>query len=142
VSSATPHRRVAIAIALLAVGAYLAFASVASAGTLVAVTCHGPSGGAVGARGWTVAPASGQYISYAGDCANGWQGAFGLTMGPNPAAEYFNGNGDAMTYSVPAGMRISSYFLNLYAFGGAVLDPKQPVRQRIRSSVRQPHRPI
>ena len=117
-SSATPRPCVTIAIALLAVAAYLLLVSLASAGTLVAVTCHGPSGGAVGARGWSVAPASGQYISYNSGCANGWQGAFGLTMGPNPTAEYFNGDGDAMTYSVPAGMRISSYFLNLYAFGG------------------------
>lgn len=117
-SNRCSHQRFTIVCALLAVTTYLAFASLASAGTLVAVTCHSPSGSAVGARGWTVAPASGQYISYAGGCANGWQGAFGLTMGPNPTAEYFNGNGDTMTYSVPAGMRISSYSLELDAFGG------------------------
>jgi hypothetical protein len=112
------NRPIMLGCALVGVATYLVFVSLASAGTLVAVTCHGPTGGAVGARGWSVAPASGQYISYASGCANGWQGAFGLTMGPNPTAEYFNGNGDTMSYSVPAGMRINSYFLNLYAFGG------------------------
>ncbi len=39
-------------------------------------------------------------------------------MGPNPTSEYFNGNGNTMTYSVPAGLTITSYSLKLYAFAG------------------------
>jgi hypothetical protein len=92
--------------------------SQASAGTFTAVTCHDPAGNAAGTRGWGVAAANGQYITYAASCANGGQGSFGLTMGPNPTGNYFNGNGDTMSYSVPSGLTILSYSLHLYAFGG------------------------
>jgi hypothetical protein len=39
-------------------------------------------------------------------------------MGPNPTSNYFNGDGNTMTYSVPAGLTITGYSLALYAFGG------------------------
>lgn len=104
----------------LAVGivACLLLPSRASAGRFVAVTCHGPSGAVAGARGWNVAAATGQYITYSDACANDGQGALGLTMGPNPIGEYYNGEGDTMTYSVPAGLNITGYSLRLDAFGG------------------------
>jgi hypothetical protein len=39
-------------------------------------------------------------------------------MGPNPTGNYYNGNGNTMTYFVPTGLTISGYSLQLYAFGG------------------------
>ena len=90
----------------------------ASAGTFTALTCHGPSGSAVGTRGWSEGTAVGEYISYGDGCASGGEGSFGLTMGPNPRSDYVNGNGDTMTYSVPAGLAILSYSLQLEAYGG------------------------
>jgi hypothetical protein len=39
-------------------------------------------------------------------------------MGPDPTGNYYNGNGNTMTYSVPAGLTIAGYSLQLYAFGG------------------------
>jgi hypothetical protein len=96
----------------------LAMPALAPAGTFTALTCHDLAGNAIGTAGWSVGAANGQYITFASSCANGSQGSFGLTMGPNPTSEYFNGNGNTMTYSVPAGLTIASYSLNLYAFGG------------------------
>jgi len=84
----------------------------------MAVTCHGPSGAAAGARGWSVAAATGQYVTYSDACANDGQGALGLTMGPNPIGEYYNGDGDTMTYSAPARLTITSYSLQLDTLGG------------------------
>jgi hypothetical protein len=97
----------------------LAVPSLASAGTFTALTCHDSSGNAIGTRGWSVGAPSGLYITFGAACANGGQGSFGLTMGPiSGSGNYVNGNGDAMTYSVPAGLTILSYSLQLNAFGG------------------------
>ena len=96
----------------------LAMPALAPAGTFTTLTCHDLAGNAIGTAGWSVGAANGQYITFASSCANGGQGSFGLTMGPNPTSEYFNGNGNTMTYSAPAGLTIASYSLNLYAFGG------------------------
>jgi hypothetical protein len=92
--------------------------SPSSAGTFTAFTCHDAAANAVGTAGWSVAAASGQYITFAASCAGGGEGSFGLTMGPDPTGNYYNGNGETMTYSVPAGLSILSYGLQLYAFGG------------------------
>ena len=113
------HRRAQTVVSVLASAAFLLAApSLASAGTFTAMTCHDPSGNAIGKYGWTVGKANGEYITFGGGCANGGQGSFGLTMGPDPTANYYNGNGNAMTYSVPAGLSILSYSLQLYVFGG------------------------
>jgi hypothetical protein len=92
--------------------------SVASAGTFTALTCHDVAGNAVGTRGWSVGTAHGQYITFGASCASASQGSFGLTMGPNPTSNYFNGDGNTMSYSVTAGLTITGYSLALYAFGG------------------------
>jgi hypothetical protein len=65
-----------------------------------------------------VGAANGQYITFGASCASGGEGSFGLTMGPDPTGEYFNGNGNTMSYSVPTGLTIANYSLQLYAFGG------------------------
>ncbi len=104
---------------LLASAAYLlAVPSLASAGTFTAFTCHEAAGNAVGTRGWSVGTPSAEYITFGDSCASGGEGSFGLSMGPDPIGEYSNGNGDTMTYSVPAGLSILSYSLQLEAFGG------------------------
>ncbi len=110
--------RAAITLGAMAVAGCLLAPSLASAGTFMALTCHGPSGNAVGTRGWKVGSANGEYISYGADCAGGGGGSFGLTMGPYPTGNYKNGNGNTMTYEVPTGLEILSYSLQLYAFGG------------------------
>ena len=107
-----------LAGALAGVVCLLATAVPARAGTFTALTCHDLAGNAIGTRGWSVATPSGQYITFASSCADGGQGSFGLTMGPDPTSEYYNGNGDTMTYTVPTGLTITGYSLNLYAFGG------------------------
>jgi len=107
-----------LAVLPAGVACLLAVPALASAGTFTALTCHGPSGSAVGTRGWSEGTAVGEYISYGDGCANGGEGSFGLTMGPNPRSDYVNGNGDTMTYSVPAGLAILSYSLQLEAYGG------------------------
>ncbi len=109
-----------VTVGLLAAACLLALASPppATAGTFTALTCHGPSGNAVGTRGWREGTAVGEYISYGADCASGGEGSFGLTMGPDPTGNYKNGYGNTMTYSVPAGLQILSYSLQLHAFGG------------------------
>jgi hypothetical protein len=113
------HRRVQIVASVLASAAcLLAAPSLASAGTFTALTCHGPSGNPVGTRGWSVGSASGEYITFGAGCASGGQGSFGLTMGPDPTGNYYNGNGNTMTYLVPTGLTILSYSLQLSAFGG------------------------
>ncbi len=113
------HRRVQVFVGALAGAVCLLFApSFASAGTFTALTCHDPSGNAIGTRGWSVGSASGEYIVFGDSCGSGGQGSFGLTMGPDPTSNYYNGNGNSMTYSVPAGLTISSYNLQLHAFGG------------------------
>ncbi len=96
----------------------LAAPALASAGTFTALTCHDSAGNAIGARGWSIGAANGEYITYGNGCASGGEGSFGLTMGPDPTGNYYNGNGDTMTYSVPAGLTITGYSLQLYAFGG------------------------
>ena len=111
------HRRYTI-LAILAAMLALAIASEARAGTFTALTCHDLAGNAIGTRGWSVGAANGEYITFGDSCASGGEGSFGLTMGPDPTGNYYNGNGNAMTYSVPAGLTISSYSLQLYAFGG------------------------
>ena len=111
------HRRYTI-LAILAAMLALAIASEARAGTFTALTCHDLAGNAIGTRGWSVGAANGEYITFGDSCASGGEGSFGLTTGPDPTGNYYNGNGNAMTYSVPAGLTISSYSLQLYAFGG------------------------
>jgi len=112
------RRRLILAV-LLASSAYVfAAPAFAQAGTFTALTCHDLAGNAIGTAGWSVGAANGQYITFASGCANAGQGSFGLTMGPDPVGEYFNGNGNTMTYTVPAGVTITSYGLSLYAFGG------------------------
>jgi hypothetical protein len=96
----------------------LSVSPVAFAGTFTTLTCHDAAGEAVGTRGWSVGTANGQYITFGTSCASGGQGSFGLTMGPDPTSNYFNGDGDTMTYSVPAGLTIIGYSLQLDAFGG------------------------
>ena len=92
--------------------------SPAPAGTFTVVSCHDAAGNAVGTRGWGVAASNGQYITFGSSCAAAGQGVFGLTMGSDPTSEYFNGDGDTMTYTVPAGLTILAYSLELHAFGG------------------------
>jgi hypothetical protein len=112
-------RRRLILVGVLASSAcLLAAPAFAQAGEFNALTCHDLAGNAIGTAGWNVGAANGQYIVFTSSCANAGQGAFGLTMGPNPTSEYFNGNGNTMTYAVPTGEAITSYSLNLYAFGG------------------------
>jgi hypothetical protein len=107
-----------LAGALAGAACLLVAPSLAPAGTFTALTCHDLAGNPVGTRGWSVGTANGQYITFGASCAHGGQGSFGLTMGPNPTGDYFNGNGNAMTYSVPAGLTITDYSLALSAFGG------------------------
>jgi hypothetical protein len=110
---------VRVAAGVLAwVACLLLVASFASAGTFTALTCHDASGDGVGTRGWSVGAATGGYIVFGAGCADEGQGSFGLTMGPDPSAEYFNGDGSSMTYFVPAGLAIVAYSLQLRAFGG------------------------
>jgi hypothetical protein len=116
--SVVVHSMSVVAVLLAGVASLLAGPSLASAGTFTALSCHGPSGNAVGTRGWSEGTASGEYISYGSNCASGGQGSFGLTMGPDPTGNYKNGNGNTMTYSVPSGLAILSYSLRLDAFGG------------------------
>ena len=53
------HRRVQVFVGALAGAVCLLFApSFASAGTFTALTCHDPSGNAIGTRGWSVGSAS------------------------------------------------------------------------------------
>ncbi len=92
--------------------------SPARAGTFTALSCHDAGGGVVGTRGWSVGAPTGGYITYGDSCAGGGQGAFGLSMGPDPTANYGKVNGDTMTYSVPAGLTILGYGLSLDAYGG------------------------
>ncbi len=107
-----------IVLALVASAAcVLAAPALASAGTFTALTCHDSTGNAIGDGGWSVGPANGEYITFGDACASDGQGSFGLTMGPDPTGNYYNGNGDTMTYSVPAEITISSYSVQLYAFG-------------------------
>jgi hypothetical protein len=96
----------------------LAFAPRASAGTFTVYNCHDPAGAVAGTGEWSVAEAHGGYITYRSSCAAGGEGSFGLTMGPNPVSEYFNGDGDTMTYTAPAPLSILAYSLRLYSFGG------------------------
>jgi hypothetical protein len=113
------HRRAQIIASVLAGAACLLVApSLASAGTFTALTCHDLTGNAVGSQGWSVGSANGEYIVFGDSCGSGGQGSFGLTMGPDPTSNYYNGNGNTMTYSVPMGLTILSYSLQLYAFGG------------------------
>jgi hypothetical protein len=113
------HRRAQIVLGALA-GAvcFLTVPSLAFAGTFTALTCHDLAGNAVGTRGWSEGAANGEYIVFGAGCASGGQGSLGLTMGPDPTGNYYNGNGNTMTYSVPSGLSIVSYSLQLYAFGG------------------------
>jgi hypothetical protein len=114
-----PHRLAQTALAALAgVACLLLPAAVVRAGTFTALTCHDSGGNAIGTPGWSVGAANGQYITFGSSCSNGGQGSFGLTMGPDPTGEYYNGNGNTMTYSVPAGLTILDYSLNLLAYGG------------------------
>jgi hypothetical protein len=113
-----PWRVQIVASVLASAACLLAAPSLASAGTFTALTCHGSSGNPVGTRGWSVGSASGEYITFGVGCASGGQGSFGLTMGPDPTGNYYNGNGNTMTYSVPTGLTIAGYSLQLYAFGG------------------------
>ena len=107
-----------VVVAVAGAVCLLAAAAPSSAGTFTALTCHDQAGNAIGTRGWSVASANGEYITFATSCAGASQGSFGLTMGPDPSGNYYNGNGNTMTYSVPAGLTITSYSLQLYAFGG------------------------
>jgi hypothetical protein len=107
-----------LAVLPAGVACLLVAPALASAGTFTALTCHGPSGSAVGTWGWSVGSANGEYITYGASCAGGGGGSFGLTMGPDPRGNYVNGNGNTMTYSVPAGLAILSYSLQLEAYGG------------------------
>jgi hypothetical protein len=111
-------RKMAVIVVLAA--CLLVAPSLASAGTFTAVTCHDAAGAAVGTRGWSVGEASGQYVTFGSSCANGGKGSFGLMMGPNPTgSNYSPGNGNTMTYFVPAGLSILSYSIQLEAFGGS-----------------------
>jgi hypothetical protein len=107
-----------VTVVLAALVCVLAVPTLACAGTFRAYTCHDAAGNAIGTPGWSVGTANGQYITFQSSCGNGGQGSFGLTMGPNPTGEYYNGNGNTMSYSVPAGLTITSYTLDLHAFGG------------------------
>lgn len=95
----------------------LAFAPRAWAGTFTAYTCHDPAGAVASTGEWKVEEARGGGIAYGSSCAAAGEGSFGLTMGPNPLGEYFNGDGDMMAYTVPAPLSIIAYSLRLYAFG-------------------------
>jgi hypothetical protein len=105
---------------LAGVACLLAAPSLASAGTFTALSCHGPSGSGIGTYGWAVGTPTGEYITYGDGCAGGGAGSFGLTMGPDPESghNYVNGDGNAIKYSVPAGLQILSYSLRLEAYGG------------------------
>ena len=117
------HRRWCSGIAIGALAACaLAAPSGASAGTFTALSCHDAAGSAIGTRGWGIDPPTGDYptgnyMTFGDSCAGGGAGAFGLSMGPDPTANYVNGDGDAMTYSVPAGLTILGYSLSLDAYG-------------------------
>jgi hypothetical protein len=106
-----------VVVALAGATFSLAAPTLASAGTFTDLACHDAAGNAVGTRGWSVGSANGEYITYNADCANGGQGSFGLTMGPDPTGNYYNGNGNTMSYSVPGGLAIGEYTLQLYAYG-------------------------
>jgi hypothetical protein len=90
----------------------------ARAGTFTALSCHDAAGAAIGTRGWGVGKPEGGYITFGDGCAGGGAGAFGLSMGPDPTANYGYVDGDAMTYAVPAGLAILGYDLRLDAYGG------------------------
>jgi hypothetical protein len=112
-------RATQIVVGVLAGAACLiATPALASAGTFTALSCHDQAGNAVGTRGWSVGSADGEYITFGASCTSGGQGSFGLTMGPDPTGNYHNGNGNTMSYSVPTGLTIANYSLQLYAFGG------------------------
>ncbi len=107
-----------VAVLLAAAACLLAAPSLASAGTFTALSCHDAAGSGIGRRGWTEGTSSGEYITFGESCANGGAGSFGLTMGPDPRGNYVNGNGNTMKYSVPAGLAILSYSLQLEAYSG------------------------
>jgi hypothetical protein len=114
-----PRRLTQIGLTVVSgVACLLVTVAAARAGTFTALTCHDSAGNAIGTPGWSVGQAGGQYITFGASCGNGGEGSFGLTMGPDPTGEYFNGDGNTMTYSVPAGLEILDYSLQLYAFGG------------------------
>lgn len=72
----------------------------------------------MGTRAWKEGPSNGEYITYqASNCANGGQGTFGLTMGPDPVGNYNLENGKEMRYEVPGSLTILSYSLYLHTIG-------------------------
>jgi hypothetical protein len=122
---------VALGVLMACALAVLVAPSLARAGTFTALSCHDAAGSAIGRYGWSVGEASGEYVIFGGVCTNGGQGSFGLTMGPNPrGSNYLPGNGNTMTYSVPAGLlSILSYSLRLQAYGAPCDVVENPDRQ-------------
>jgi hypothetical protein len=108
---------VTLAGVLVTVACVLTAPTFARAGTFTALTCHDSAGSAIGMRGWSVQTASAPYISFGSGCADGGAGSLGLTMGPYPGGSYDVNSGDTMIYSVPAGLTISRYSLDLYGYG-------------------------
>jgi hypothetical protein len=111
------RRRTWIAV-LAGIACFVMAPSAASAGTFTALSCHDGAGAGIGVRGWSVGTPTGGYITFGDGCASGGAGSFGLSMGPDPTANYVNGDGDVMTYFVPAGLAILGYSLRLDAYGG------------------------
>ena len=107
------HRLPAIfAVAgMIATFVILASAPAAMAGTYTVVSCPGDDG-------WTQDAPSALFVPYTDGCAGGASGGLSLALGPNPESGYANATGGAVTFSAPAGMSISTYTMDLSAFGG------------------------
>jgi hypothetical protein len=96
---------------MIATFVILASAPTAMAGTYTVVSCPGDDG-------WTQDAPSALFVPYTDGCAGGASGGLSLALGPNPESGYANATGGAVTFSAPAGMSISTYTMDLSAFGG------------------------
>ena len=111
VVAARRSRVVLVVAGLIVAVVVLAAASAAKAGTYTVVSCPGDDG-------WSQDAPSALFIPYADACAGGATGGLSLALGPNPDSGYATTTGGAITFSAPAGMSISSYSMDLSAYGG------------------------
>ncbi len=96
---------------LIATVVVLVVAPAAVAGTYTVVSCPGDDG-------WTQDTPSALFVPYTDACAGGASGALSLALGPNPDSGYATTTGGAITFTAPTGMSISTYTMDLSAYGG------------------------
>jgi hypothetical protein len=104
-------RAAATLAGLIVVLVLLARATTATAGTYTVVICPGDDG-------WTQDPPSALFVPFADGCTGTGTAGLSLALGPNPDSGYTTETGGAITFATPAGMSISSYNMNLSAYGG------------------------